>query len=85
MRIAAITGLVMLWALSPGHYAAKAANDAPWCYRQFGAPQYSNCTYYSAHQCLLVARYMLDGGVCERNHLPVQQPQAPKIKHRPRS
>jgi hypothetical protein len=83
MRIPALTALVMLWALSPAHDVAK-ANWAPWCYRQFGAPQYSNCTYYSAHQCLLVARYSLDGGVCERNHRPVEPPETPKIRHRAR-
>jgi hypothetical protein len=71
MRIPAFAGLVMLWALSPAHDAAQAANWAPWCYRQFGAPQYSNCNYFSAHQCFLVARYSLDGGVCERNNGPL--------------
>jgi hypothetical protein len=75
MRIPVVAGLVMLWALSPAHDAAKAANWAPWCYRNIGAPQqYSNCTYYSAHQCLLVARYSADGGICERNNGPLPVP-----------
>jgi hypothetical protein len=70
MRIPVVAGLVMLWALSATHDAAE-ANWAPWCYRQFGAPQYSDCTYYSAHQCFLVARYSADGGICERNNGPL--------------
>jgi hypothetical protein len=72
MRIPVVAGFVMLWALSPAHDAAKAGNFAPWCYRHFGAtPQYTNCNYYSAHQCFLMARYSLDGGICERNNGPL--------------
>ena len=71
MRIPVVAGVVMLlWALSPAHDAAQ-ANWAPWCYRQFGERKYSDCTYYSAHQCLLVARYSVDGGICERNNGPL--------------
>ncbi|HEY2757559.1 MAG TPA: hypothetical protein VGJ01_17665 [Pseudolabrys sp.] len=71
MRIPAVAGLVMLWALVPAHDAAKAGDFAPWCYRQFGARQSSDCNYYSAHQCFLVARYSADGGICERNNGPL--------------
>jgi hypothetical protein len=42
-----------------------AANDGPWCYRDFGRPQPGNCSFYSARQCLIVAGTM--GGICERN------------------
>jgi hypothetical protein len=72
MRIPVVAGFVMLWALSPAHDAAKAGNFAPWCYRHFGATtQYTDCNYYSAHQCFLMARYALDGGICERNNGPL--------------
>ncbi|HEY6831184.1 MAG TPA: hypothetical protein VI251_01735 [Pseudolabrys sp.] len=72
MRIPVVAGFVMLWALSPAHDAAKAGNFAPWCYRHFGATtQYTDCNYYSAHQCFLMARYSLDGGICERNNGPL--------------
>lgn len=46
--------------------AALAANDGPWCYRDFGGPQYTNCGFSSARRCVAVAGTM--GGVCERNH-----------------
>jgi hypothetical protein len=82
MRILALTALAMLWALSPVHNGAQANDDAPWCYRQFGAPQYSNCTYYSAHQCFLVARYSADGGICERNNRPIEPIPQRKSRHR---
>jgi hypothetical protein len=69
MRILAISGLVLgFWALAMAA-AAQAANDGPWCYRDFGGPQFSNCSYYSARQCLATAGII--GGVCERNHGPV--------------
>jgi hypothetical protein len=62
----------MLWALSPAHDAANAGNFAPWCYRHFGTTaQYTDCNYYSGHQCFLVARYSVDGGICERNNGPL--------------
>jgi hypothetical protein len=83
MRIAAVTGLVMLWALSPAHNAAKAADDGPWCFRDFGSREYTNCWFYSARPCVTAALIM--GGVCERNQRPVEQPQTPKTRHRPRS
>jgi hypothetical protein len=46
--------------------ASKAANDGPWCYRDFGGPQYTNCYYNSVRECLIAAG--IRGGVCERNH-----------------
>jgi hypothetical protein len=54
--------------------ASKAANDGPWCYRDFGGPQYTNCYYYSIRECLIAAG--IRGGVCERNHGPA--PETPK-------
>lgn len=63
MRISTMAALATL-AVVPS--AAQAANDGPWCYRDFGGPKYTNCSFYSARQCLAVAGTM--GGVCERNH-----------------
>ena len=65
--------------LVPGSLTtAKAANDGPWCYRDFGAAKPTNCSFYSARQCLIVAGTF--GGVCERNNPP---PAAPtKDRHR---
>jgi len=54
--------------------SAEAANDGPWCYRDFGGPQFTNCYYYSARECLIAAG--IRGGVCERNHGPA--PETPK-------
>ena len=35
--------------LVPGSLTtAKAANDGPWCYRDFGAAKPTNCSFYSA-------------------------------------
>jgi hypothetical protein len=48
--------------------ASTAANDGPWCYRDFDGPQRTHCAYYSAQQCLNAAGVL--GGVCERNHRP---------------
>jgi hypothetical protein len=53
---------------------SKAANDGPWCYRDFGGPQYTNCYYYSVWECLIAAG--IRGGLCERTHSPV--PETPK-------
>jgi hypothetical protein len=50
---------------------SSAANDGPWCYRDFGGPQYTNCFYYSIRECLTAAAVL--GGVCERNHRPVPE------------
>ena len=74
MRILAVTALVVLGFTS----ASKAANDGPWCYRDFGGPQYTNCYYYSVRECLIAAG--IRGGVCERNHSPA--PEAPKKETR---
>ncbi|HEY7232425.1 MAG TPA: DUF3551 domain-containing protein [Pseudolabrys sp.] len=61
---------------------AQAANDGPWCYRDFDGPQYTNCYYYSARECLIVAG--IRGGVCERNHGPVvRTPKKDKRKVQP--
>jgi hypothetical protein len=85
MRIPVVAGFVMLWALSPAHDAAKAGNFAPWCYRHFGATtQYTDCNYYSAHQCFLMARYSLDGGICERNNGPLPPVPARKTERQRR-
>jgi uncharacterized protein DUF3551 len=54
--------------------ASKAANDGPWCYRDFGGQQYTNCYYYSVRECLIAAG--IRGGLCERNHSPA--PETPK-------
>jgi hypothetical protein len=61
---------------------SKAANDGPWCYRDFGGPQYTNCYYYSVRECLIAAG--IRGGLCERNHSPA--PETPKRdRHKARS
>ena len=60
--------------------ALKAANDGPWCYHDFGGPQYTNCYYYSVRECLIAAG--IRGGVCERNHGPA--PEAP-TKNEPKA
>jgi len=49
--------------------AAQAQGDAPWCYRDFNAAPFSNCSFPTAQQCFAAARIM--GGVCERNHRPL--------------
>ena len=54
--------------------APKAANDGPWCHRDFGGPQYINCYYYSVRECLIAAG--IRGGVCERNRNSA--PETPK-------
>ena len=64
MRVLMVTALFVLGFTS----VSEAANDGPWCYRDFGGPQYTNCSYYSAQQCLAAAGVL--GGVCERNHQP---------------
>jgi hypothetical protein len=69
MRILTIAALLLGFTS-----ASKAANDGPWCYRDFGGLQYTNCSYYSIKQCLTVAG--IRGGVCERNHGPA--PETPK-------
>lgn len=51
--------------------ASEAANDGPWCYRDFGGPQYAQCSYYSIKECLTAAGVL--GGVCERNHRPIPE------------
>lgn len=80
MRIPAAAALVMLWALSPAHDAAKAANDAEWCYRDFGSRKYTYCDFPTARRCLDVALIM--GGVCERNPRPMASEPRPKVKWR---
>lgn len=61
--------------------ASDAANDGPWCYRDFGGPP--NCSYYSIRECLTAAGVL--GGVCERNHgLAPETPKKDKRKARPR-
>jgi hypothetical protein len=68
MRILTIVALLVLAFTS----ASKAANDGPWCYRDFGGPQYANCYYYSARECLIAAG--IRGGACERYHRPLETP-----------
>lgn len=63
--------------------ASKGANDGPWCYRDFGGPQYTNCSYYSIRECLTAAGVL--GGVCERNHgAAAEMPKKNKSKVQPR-
>jgi hypothetical protein len=78
MRILTVTALSVLGFTS----ASLAANDGPWCYRDFGGPQYTNCSYYSIRECLTAAGVL--GGVCERNHAPVREAQK-KDKRKARS
>jgi hypothetical protein len=60
MRILTIVALLVLAFTS----ASKAANDGP-VLSDFGGPQYTNCYYYSARECLIAAG--IRGGACERN------------------
>ncbi len=77
MRILTVATLVVLGLTS----ASKAANDGPWCYHDFGGPQYTNCYYYSVRECLIAAG--IRGGVCERNHGPAPEtPKKDKLKAR---
>jgi hypothetical protein len=78
MRILKVLTLLVL-VISGSATASRAANDAPWCYRDFGGPQYTNCSYYSAQQCLAAAGVL--GGVCERNHRPASE-ETKKIKRK---
>jgi hypothetical protein len=79
MRILTVAVLVILCFTG----ASKAANDGPWCYRDFGGPQYTNCYYYSARECLIAAG--IRGGICERNHGPAPEtPKKGKREGRPR-
>jgi hypothetical protein len=45
MRILKVTALAVLAAFGSTS-ASKAANDGPWCYRDLGSLQYTNCSYY---------------------------------------
>ncbi len=63
MRILVTTTVVLLGALT----GARADNGGSWCYRDFGS-QRTNCSFYSARQCLIVAGTF--GGICERNNPP---------------
>ena len=75
MRILTVAVLLSLGFTS----ASEAANDGPWCYRDFGGPQYTKCYYYSIRECLTAAGVL--GGVCERNHRPVaKEPEKGKRK-----
>jgi hypothetical protein len=68
MRILTVVALLILFFTN----ASKAANDGPWCYRDFGGPQYTNC---SGVLC----------GVCERNHgAAAETPKKSKPKVQPR-
>jgi len=64
MQILMTTLLVVLGLSSP----ASASDDGTWCYRDFGATRSTNCSFYSARQCLIVAGTF--GGICERNNPP---------------
>ena len=68
--VAAGVGVLATLMMVPS--AARAADDGPWCYRDFGGPQYTNCSFYSARQCLAAAGTL--GGVCERNHAVPARP-----------
>ena len=68
MRILTVVALPMLAFTS----TLKAVNDGPWCYRDLGGPQYTNCSYYSIRECLTAAGVL--GGVCERNHGAAPEP-----------
>jgi len=81
MRILRVTVLAVFVAFGFTS-ASKAANDGPWCYRDFGGPQYTNCSYYLARQCLTAAGVL--GGVCERNHRSAPEP-AKKEKRKAKS
>jgi hypothetical protein len=88
MRILRVTMLAVLVTFGFTN-ASKAANDGPWCYRDFGGPQYANCSYYSIRECLTAAAVL--GGVCERNHRPALEEtkkgkrKAPKQAHVPQT
>ena len=50
MRILTVAALLIAFTI-----ASKAANDGPWCYRDFGGLQCTNCYYYSVRECLIAA------------------------------
>lgn len=68
MRISIMAGII---AFMPAG-AVQAASDGDWCYRDFSGPQFTNCMFFSARQCLEFAR--IGGGVCERNRAPAVSP-----------
>lgn len=78
MRIPMIAILAALGSMS----AAQAANDQPWCYRDFSGPQSTNCMFPTARHCLAIASVV--GGVCERNEGPAGGP-PPAAKKRKRA
>lgn len=80
MRISTISIAVLL---SVGTAPAAHAADGLWCYRDFSGPQFSNCSFLSARQCLAIAGIV--GGVCERNQAPVAAQPASKKDKRQRS
>jgi hypothetical protein len=82
MRISTISAFAILWVVL-GSQAAQAANDGPWCYRDFSGPQFSNCVFSTAKQCLAIAGTI--GGVCERNHARVVPQPSPRKEKRQRS
>ena len=74
MRILMVAALLLGFTTAP-----KAANDGPWCHRDFGGPQYTNCYYYSVRECLIAAG--IRSGVCERNHSPPRRRKGTDIRN----
>jgi len=75
MRIPIIAAFAVLWSA-----AAWAANDQPWCYRDFSGPQFTNCSFPTIRHCLAIAGIM--GGVCERNQPEAASPPPKPQKRR---
>jgi hypothetical protein len=73
MRIPAIAALAALGSVT----GAGAATGDIWCYRDFHQARPGHCSFYSARQCLNLAR--IAGGICEREQAAQEQP-APKAK-----
>lgn len=73
MRIPIIVALAVL---SSAVDAGVATGDT-WCYRDFGESTRRYCSFFSARQCLDVAR--IAGGICEREQAAAA-PLAPKAK-----
>jgi hypothetical protein len=79
MHILMSAALLVLGLIFGPVIPVKAANDGTWCHRDFGATRSTNCSFYSARQCLIVAGTF--GGICERNN--PSPPPSKKEKSRP--
>jgi len=68
MRIPVIAALAALGSVA----TAGGASGDTWCYRDFGEAKPRFCSFFSARQCLDVAR--IAGGICEREQVSDARP-----------